>query len=289
MDDKQLDLVILAVPVVFGAATAFLLDIGLRVMGVWLFLDLATVWFLYGGVAMVTRPEEEIEARGNLFLPGPVGWIDDRFGADTQLSLSGWLSVYPKNLRFVVPVSVLMSVVVLGVGSGVAAEGGGLGRHSGGTVSGLLDALTVLERPAVAVVGATLVFAQVVRFYRCHVATRQHERLTAYMVLDMQVTYLLVYGFGLFPLFFAVLLSVIVVGFLTDLVAAGLPSQLVWTAVVAAVGGGGKLVLERSRVRGERRPGLDDESATTRLSPTPPPETGSVTDSPTRHGRSSDQ
>jgi|GEM_PF-2420451 len=289
MDDERVDFAILAVPTVLVVSTVVVLDVGLRVVGVWLFLDLATVWLLYGGVAMVTKPEGNVEARGNLFLPGPVGWIDSRFGTDSRLSLPGGLSVYPKNLRFVVPVLLLMSILVLGVGSGIAAENGGLGRNSGGTVSGLIDALVVLERPVVAAVGAVLVLAQVARFYRCHVATGRHERLTAYVVLDMQVTYLLVYGFGLFPLFIAVIAVVAVVELLVAPGIAESAPQFSWVVVGATGGGIAKLVLERARVRGERRPGLDDETATTRLSPTPPPETDSVDESTPQPSQSNDR
>ncbi|MEZ3145405.1 hypothetical protein [Halobaculum sp. MBLA0143] len=288
MDDEQIDFVILAVPVALAVVTAVVLDAGISVVGVWLFLDLATVWLLYGGVAMVTKPEETVQARGNLFLPGPVGWIDDRFGADSRVSLPGMPSIYPKNLRFAVPVSILMSIVVLGVGTGVATDGG-LGRRSGGTVSELLGALAVLERPAVAVVGAAVVLAQVARFYRSHVATGRHERLTAYMVLDMQVTYMLLYAFGLFP--FAVF--VFVTGLVADSLVASaigeLTALLLWVVVAAVTGGAAKLVLERSRVRGERRPGLDGEESTARLSPTPPPEGDSGDGSTPQPSRSNGQ
>ena len=270
MDDEQIDFGILAVPVVLAAVASLVFDLAITVVGLWIFVDLVTVWLLYGGLAMVTRPETAVRERGALFLPGPVDWIDERFDADRQLSLPGVPPVYPKNLRFAVPTALLMAIGVLGVGAGLATDGG-IGWRSGGSTSELIAAFAMFDRPVVAAVGAIVVVAQIARFYRCHVVRGRYERLTAYMVLDMQATYMLIYIFGLFPVAIYLLATLLASELLVSPIVSDPTAQAVWSVV--AVGGvaAGKLLLERYRTRGERRSEVGGGDPTTRLTPTPPP------------------
>jgi hypothetical protein len=287
MDAEQIDFGVLAVPVVLVVVTSLVFDLAITVVGIWIFVELVTVWLLYGGLALVTRPETAVRERGALFLPGPVDWIDERFDADRQLSLPGVPPVYPKNLRFAVPTALLTAIGVLGVGSGLATDGG-IGWRSGGSTSELIAAFAVFDRPVVAAVGAIIVVAQIARFYRCHVATGRYERLTEYMVLDMQATYMLIYIFGLFPSAIYLLVTLVTSEFVFSPVLGESTAQAVWPVVAAGGLGAAKLLLERYRTRGERRSGLDGDDSTTRLTPTPPPGSGSTrTDELTRQsGRS---
>ncbi len=287
MDAEQIDFGVLAVPVVLVVVTSLVFDLAITVVGIWIFVELVTVWVLYGVLALVTRPETAVRERGALFLPGPVDWIDERFDADRQLSLPGVPPVYPKNLRFAVPTALLTAIGVLGVGSGLATDGG-IGWRSGGSTSELIAAFAVFDRPVVAAVGAIIVVAQIARFYRCHVATGRYERLTEYMVLDMQATYMLIYIFGLFPSAIYLLVTLVTSEFVFSPVLGESTAQAVWPVVAAGGLGAAKLLLERYRTRGERRSGLDGDDSTTRLTPTPPPGSGSTrTDELTRQsGRS---
>jgi hypothetical protein len=182
----------------------------------------------------------------------------------------------------------LTGIGVLAVGSGLATDGG-IGRGSGGTTSELIAAFAVFDRPVVAAVGATVALAQVARFYRCHVATGRYDRLTAYMVLDMQTTYLLVYIFGLFPSAVYLLVTLVTSGVLVSPVVGDSAARVVWP--VGAAGGvtAAKLLLERVRTRGERRSGVGGGDPTTRLTPTPPPKPGPDDGARERSGRSDGQ
>lgn len=270
MEDRKIDFAILASVHVLALAASLALGVGFRALGLWVFVELATVLVLYSGTALFTRPEPDIHRRERVVPAGPVDRIDEWFDADAQVSLPMLPSAYPKNLRFVLPTVFLLLVPVLGIGGALTVEGWGLGRRAGGSVTAFFAQFGAFQRPLVAVIGTLITLAQAGRFYRCHVATGRYNRLTTHMMLEMQVQYVLWYTFltVLFVLYAVLTLVVIGVGvgpFVGD--SAG---RTVWLAVVLSTGCLVKFVFEWSRIRGERQPNVADDSFTANFSPTPP-------------------
>ena len=267
---ERIDVSILAAAAAVAGGTALVFDVGSRVLGVWVLLDLATPFLLYSGAAMVTTPERDVRARERVVPAGPVNRLDAWFDADSRVSLPGLPPIYLRNLRFVLPTVLLLLVPVLGVGGGLTVEGWGLGRRAGGSVTGFVDQFGAFQRPLVAVVGATVVLAQAVRFYRCHVTTGRYERWTTHMMLEVQVQYVLWYAFltVLFVLYAILALALVGVGlgpFVSDAL-----GRTIWLGTVFPTGLLVKFAFERSRVRGERQLNVADDSFTANFVPTPP-------------------
>jgi hypothetical protein len=271
---ERVDFALLAVPTVAAAAAVLAFDLGVRAVGLWVLVELSTTLVLYCGTAMVTSPEEDVRTRERVGPPGPIGWVDSCFDADSRVSLPFLPPVSPRNLRFVVPTLLLSLVPVLGVSGALAAEGWGFegrrGRGGGPSVLALFAQFVAFEQPAVAAVGALVAGAHVLRFYRCHVATGQYEEWTTHMLLDVQGTYTVLYSFSVVAFVLYAILSLVVVGVAARGVVGDATGRAVWLALVAGSAVLAKLAFEWSRVRGERRPGLTDGSFTANFAPTPP-------------------
>jgi hypothetical protein len=180
-------------------------------------------------------------------------------------------AVYPKNLRFVVPTLLLISIPVLGVGGALTVEGWGFGRRAAGApVTALFAQFSMFGRPLVAAVGAVVVLAQGYRFYRCHLTTGRYKRWTTHMLLEVQVTYALIYAFGLVLFVLFVVLLLLLAAFGVAPVVGEPVARTGWLAAVVATGVAAKLTFEWSRVNGERRQDVADDSFTANFRPTPP-------------------
>ena len=247
MQAERIDfLIIAAVSAIVGGAYS-ILDVELRVLGMWVFLDLLTSFLLYSGAAMITMPERDVRTRERVVPAGPVNRIDEWFGVDSQISLPFLPSIYPTNLRFVLPTAFLLLIPVFGVGGALTVDGWGLGRRAGGSVTELFAQFHVLQQPLVAIIGTLVVLAQVGRFYRCHAATGRYKRWTTHMMLEVGIQYIL----GIGP-------------FVSD--ATG---RMIWLTVLLLTALLTKLAFEWSRVRGERQLNIADNSFTSNFSPTP--------------------
>jgi len=267
---ERVDVSILAAAtaVVGGASLAF--DVQGSVLGMWVFLDLATPFLLYSGVAMTTTPERNVATRERVVPAGPVAQLDAWFDAESRVSFPFLPPIYPKNLRFVLPTFLLLLVPVLGIGGGLAVEGWGIGRRAGGSVTALVDQFGVFQRPLVAVIGIIVVLAQAGRFYRCHVTTGRYKQWTTHMLLEVQVQYVLWYAFLTILFVLYAILTFVLVGqgvgpFVSDAL-----GRTIWLATVLPMGLLVKVAFERSRVRGERQLDVGDDSFTANFSPTPP-------------------
>jgi hypothetical protein len=268
---ERIDFAILSSASVVAVAAYLGFDVGTRVLGVWIVLDLLTPVLLYGGAAVVTTPERDVRTRERVVPAGPVGWIDERFDADSRLSLPLLPPAYPKNLRFVVPTLLLLLVPVLGVGGALTVDGWAVGRRGAGApVTALFEQFVVFGRPVVAVVGAVVVLAQAGRFYRCHVATGRYERWTTHMMLELQVTYTLLYAFGVVLFVLYAMLLLVIVGLGVGTAVGDATGSTTWLVLVLTTGVAVKFAFEWSRVRGERRRNVGVDSFTANFAPTPP-------------------
>jgi hypothetical protein len=101
MNAERIDFSILASAPAVAAGASLAYEVSIRALGTWILLDLLTPVLLYGGTATVTTPERDVRTRERIVPAGPVGWLDERFDADSRVSLPLLPSVYPKNLRFV--------------------------------------------------------------------------------------------------------------------------------------------------------------------------------------------
>lgn len=269
MDPEHVDFVLLAAVAIVVGGAYLLVDVSVRVLGLWVFLDVLTPLLLYSSVAMVTTPESDVRARDRVVPAGPVARIDDWFDTGTRFSLPFVPPIYPTNLRLVLPTVLLLLIPVLGVGGSLTVEGWGIGRRSGGSVTALVAQFVAFQRPVVALVGGVVVLGQSSRFYRCHIATGRYKRWTTHMLLESQIQYVLWYSF--LTIVFAVFVSVaFVVTLGVSPVVSEAVARTVFLGVVCSTAVLLKLAFEWNRVRGERQLNASDESFTANFSPSPP-------------------
>ena len=269
MQAERIDfLIIAAVSAIVGGAYS-ILDVELRVLGMWVFLDLLTSFLLYSGAAMITMPERDVRTRERVVPAGPVNRIDEWFGVDSQISLPFLPSIYPKNLRFVLPTAFLLLIPVFGVGGALTADGWGLGRRAGGSVTELFAQFHVLQQPLVAIIGTLVVLAQVGRFYRCHAATGRYKRWTTHMMLEVGIQYILWYALLAILLALYAILTLVIFGFGIGPFVSDATGRMIWLTALLLTALLTKLAFEWSRVRGERQLNIADNSFTSNFSPTP--------------------
>lgn len=269
MRAERIDLSIVSAVSVVAVGAFFAFDLDVRVLGLWVFLDVLTSFLLYSGAAMITVPERDVRTRDRVVPAGPVGRIDEHFDADSRINLSFLPSIYPKNLRFVLPTVLLLLVPVFGIGGALAVEGWGFGRRAGGSITGLFAQFETLRRPLVAVVGGLIVLAQIGRFYRCHVASGRYTRWTTHMMLEAGIQYVLWYALLTILLALYAMVTLVVLGFGIGPFVSDATGRTVWLAVLVSTALLVKLAFERSRIRGERQLDVDDDSFTSNFSPTP--------------------
>lgn len=270
MDPEHVDLVLVTAVIIVVGAGYFLVDVGLRIVGLWVFVDVLTSLCLYSGVAMVTTPESDVRSRDRVVPAGPVARIDEWFNTDAQIELPALPPIYPANLRFVLPTVLLLLIPVLGVGGTLTVEGWGIGRRSGGSVTALVAQFGAFQRPLVAIIGAVVVLGQVGRFYRCHVVTGRYTRWTTHMLLESQIQYILWYSFLLIVVAVVAILAFLIAAVGIEPVVSTSIARTLWLGVVFSTAVGLKLAFEWSRIRGERQLTDSDESFTANFAPTPP-------------------
>ncbi|KDE59270.2 hypothetical protein EL22_23750 [Halostagnicola sp. A56] len=223
----------------------------------------------YAGLAMLATPESRIGERERIAPLGPIG--GRYFSEKPRRPVSFIPPIYPKNLRFVVPTTAIGMLIATGAGGGVTVWGVGRGSPLGGDVTDFFALFTALAKPPVLVVGLAIVGAHLVPLSRYYFATGRYRDLTAHMALETQVKYYAVYLYFFLALTLYALVTFFVIGLAHPVIVSDSTSLVIWKGVVAGTFLALKLAFERSRIRGERRPSLDDDSFTANFSPTPPP------------------
>ena len=237
-------------------------------------LQLSTILLLYCGAALFTEPESSVADRETIVPAGPSDWIDRRFDADSRLSVLCLPPLNLKNLRFVVPSFLLGLVFATEIGAALTVEGGftGRSRGSGGaSLTALFQQFVAFKEPLVVLTGILLIAVELVRFYRCHVATGRYRQWTAHMMLTPLVQYLsLAFFVGFLFMLYAMLMLVIFGVGVAPLVGDSLGRTL-WVASVFASGIVVKLAIEWGRVCGERQLDVTTGSRfVAYFTPTPP-------------------
>jgi hypothetical protein len=269
MKAERLDFSLILAVSAIVVGSYFILNVEPRVLGLWVFLDLLTSFLLYSGAAMMTIPEQNVRARERVVPAGPVSRIDEWFDVDSQVSLPFLPSIYPKNLRFVLPTVFLLLIPVFGIGGALTVEGWGFGRRAGGDITELFAQFEILQRPLVATIGILIVLAQIGRFYRCHVTTGQYKRWTTHMMLEVGIQYMLWYSLLTILFVLYAILTLVVLGFGIGPFVSDATGQMIWLTVLVLTGFLIKLAFERSRIRGERQLDTSVDSFTSNFSPTP--------------------
>lgn len=252
-------------------AAYFLLGLPFAVLVVLFWVDVVVIFLCYAGVAMVSKPEQQIERRERIVPVGPSG---DRFLPDSAWQPSRRLPpIYPRNLRFVVPSVIFFLVMSIAAAGGLTVSGVGsrAGRREDGNVLDFFAQLSVLEELPVLVIALCIVAVHLVVFWQHYGRGGRDGTLTAHMALEIPVSYVVLY----FLLFIGLVLYAIAAVFAVDLaVPDSIPDGVgirIWEVAVAGPFLASKLALERSRLRGEEQSGLDDGSFVANFSPTPPP------------------
>jgi hypothetical protein len=273
MRDEYVDFALLAG--VHGLAVAVYLvsDLGIRVLGLFIFIELLTMLLLYCGAALFTEPESNVNDRETVAPAGPSYWFDRRFDADSRLSLGSLPPLRLKNLRFVVPSFLLGLLVVTGVGGALTlGEGlGGRSRASGFSLAEFFRQFAVFGEPLVAITSTLVIAAEGARFYRCHVTTGRYREWTTHMMLTPLVQYLFLALWASFLFVLYTILIFVVLGLGVAPIVGDSLGRTLSEGVVLVTGLVVKLGIEWGRVCGERELDVSFGSWVTEyFTPTPP-------------------
>lgn len=266
------DFVLVGIANAVPLAGYFLLDISFTAVALLYWLDAVTIIFVYAGLAMIATPERDVNARETISIAGPTG---GRYFSEKPIRLSRRIPpIYLKNFRFIGPTTIFVLVIAIGAGGGVTVWGVGAGTVGGSTEGDVTDfaaQFSLFTDPAVFVIGSFIVATHLVTFYRYYGLAGRYRELTAYMTLDIQVTYVVAYGYLFTILVFWTIGTFLATGFVFPTIVSESFTWLLWEVLVACSFLLLKLLFERSRFYGERQPELDDDSFTASFSPTPPP------------------
>ena len=254
---EHVDFALLVGVHVLTVVVFFSSGLGVRIFGLFVLLQLSTMLLVYCGAALFTKPESSVSDRETVVPAVPSDWIDRRFDADSELSVPHLPPLNLKNLRFVAPSFLLGLVLTTGMGAALTVEGAFIVRSQGSggpPLTDLFQQFVVFKKPLVALTGALLIAAELVRFYRCHVATGRYRQWTAHMMLTPLVKYSLLTPFVSFLFMLYAILTLVIVGLgATSLVGNSLE---LWIAILLTSGVVLKLAIEWGRVCGERQLGV---------------------------------
>lgn len=253
--NEQTSFFLIAIANVLPAVGYFLLDLSATAVVLLYWLEAVTVILFYGSLAMFAAPDRRVEER-----------------RDDRTAIRFLPQIYPENLRSAGSRTIVGLLIATAAAGSRTVPGMGSRGGSGGDVTDFFAQFTVFETPSVLAIGLILVGTQLVTLSRCYFGTGRYRELTASAVLDIQTKY-----YGLYLYFFVgfvlyAVASAIVIVVVLPAVVPGLSAWAAWKGWIAVSFLVLKLAFERSRVRGERRPGLDDDSFTSNFSPSPPPE-----------------
>ncbi|WP_408958334.1 hypothetical protein [Natrinema sp. 74] len=212
-------------------------------------LDAITLLVVYGGCAMFAQRNSLVEEREETLLPvigGGTNQSDEPWTIDLHRSLP---SIYPRNLRIVVPPVLFCVFLVLSAGvvlTGQADWSGG-GRPAV-PISPFLAALSEFTSPLVLGAALAIVAAHLVTVPRGYFRRRRHEALSAYTTLELPVRFVLLYG-GFVTLYFFVGLSILL---FAESTVAESNAERVGTITVLSGFFVMRIALERERFRAER-------------------------------------
>ena len=103
-------------------ATYFLFELPGEAIAL-LYVEAISVILLYTVLAMVAKPESQLEEREKVVPAGPIKAIDRRF-SERPWNITRWLPpVHPKNLRLVIPTGGLLMLLIIGAGGAVTVPG----------------------------------------------------------------------------------------------------------------------------------------------------------------------
>lgn len=248
--------------------TASVLPVAGSLLDVWPFtavvllylLEVVTILFFYAGLAMFAAPEQQLDERERIAPPGPLP--DQYFSEEPWQPVDFIPPIYPKNLRFVIPMALFGLFMAFLAGAMFTGSGG---RRTEGRIGDFLAQFAVFESPSVFVAGLFIVSVHLLTLSRYYFGTGRYQELTAHMALEVVVNYYTLY----FYFSFAFLLYALMMLFVMD----PLPPDfwLSYGVVVAVSFLVPKLALEHSRYHGERQPELDEGFASN-FSPMPPPQ-----------------
>lgn len=275
MNEQKIEFGLVAVATVLPIAVYFLFDLPGTAIALLYVFEAITVLLLYAGLAMIANPENYLEEREKIVPAGPIDFVDRQFSDEPRRIVRFIPPIYPKNLRVIIPTSAIILVIVIGVGGAVTVPGWGLGparSGGGGTPMAFFEQFSMFEIPIVAVTGLFIGVIHIFTFYRYYLATGRYQDWTAHMALEIQVQYAVLYFF-MYVVFFLYAIAVAVafpptLSNITSESTAWTVTLMVLVSSFIAV----KWAFEWSRFRGERQPGLNDNSFTSNFSPTPPPE-----------------
>lgn len=279
LGDEHVEFSLLAGVHILAVGVYFVSDPGTRFFGLLALLEFCIILLLYCGAALFTEPEPSVADRETIVPAGPSNWIDRRFDCDSRLSFSRLPPVNLKNLRFVVPSFLLGLLAATAIGAALTVEGGfGRSRSGGASLTTVFQQFVVFTDPLVVFTGTLLIVAEVVRFYRCHVATGRYRQWTTHMMLTPLVHYLLLAMFVSFLFVLYTMLTLLIFGVgVASLVGDSLGRTL-WVVVVLASGIVVKFAIEWGRICGERQLDVTTGSRLIKyFTPTPP--NGSTRDS----------
>jgi len=241
----------------------FVFDWEFIVLGLLYWLDAVLLLVVYSGYALFAQPENRVEEREQTLLPGTVA---NGYWSENPRSISGSLPpIYTRNLRVIIPTVLFVGGLVLVViGASWLAGDPNMGTRGGaGDLFEFLSAFSAFTSPVVLGIGLAILFTHVLTLRRRYFGHGRHEKLSAYMTLELPVRFILVYAGLLPPLLFAVLTA----GLLVQALLPAWGFSLLWAGAFLGV----KLSLERLRLRAEVTPNPGGYAAW--FSPSDPSET----------------
>lgn len=172
-------------------------------------VDIVALWLVYCVCALFAQQRSHYEEREQPILIKPLG---DRFWSDTPRKIGPLPPIYPRNLRVIIPTSVLILFASF-AGGAALLEGNpdeGMPRTTvGDPVAFLADFSVVTSSP---IFGTALLFIvlHIVTAYRIYIRPRQYEETSAYSVLELPTRFILVYLGGLMVFVFAFLVGLLI-------------------------------------------------------------------------------
>jgi len=266
---KSLEFSLIGGANVLPVAGYFFFDWSFTVVGLLFWLEAVTVILFYAGLAMFAKPERQVTDREEMKAAGPIG--GQYLSEKPRQPLDAIPSIYTKNLRFVIPSTTLMMLITMAGGGSVTVYGLNTRGGSDGHIGDFFAQFAVFETPAVLAAAIFVTGTQIVLLSRYYFGTGRYQELTAHMCLEVQSLYVSSYFYVLLAAVFYTLATFVIMGLIFEAVLPNVAFWPIWDVVIAGSCLALKLAFERSRFRGERQPGLEDDSFTSNFSPTPPP------------------
>jgi len=239
-----------------------------NIIGLLYWVDAVSIVFLYSFLGLFANPEPD-SGKGEDSNSDGRAWLT--YFLDREVKVVPFAPpVNVTNFRSVFPATVLGMLWLLAAGYGVTVGNLGKTPTSGATVTDFFRLFSNFGRTTVLVMALVMVSIQFTVFYSYYFHSGRYRQMTGTMAMEIQAVYWVWFTMLTIPLTVYFFVAALLVLGLMPIFVPGTITLAIWHAALIGPFFGTKMLLESSRLIGERQPGRDDGFFISRFSPTPP-------------------